>query len=113
MWHLVNGSMNILEKTKLAAWIRNIKQIFKINNTDLSKPGKVMKKKKTEKRQLKSVMSLKKAYCHWKSKNFSPMQPIFLSKNRIPSKTILNKSFLKRKLAIEFWVVLKKFKCKH
>ena len=41
------------------------------------------------------------------------MQPIFLSKNRIPSKTILNKTFLKRKLAIEFWVVLKKFKCKH
>ena len=29
--------MNTLEKAKLAAWIRSIKQIFKINNTNLSR----------------------------------------------------------------------------
>lgn len=66
MWHLVNGSMNILEKTKLAAWIRNIKQIFKINNTDLSKPGKSYEKEEDGETAVKkryefekSILSLK------------------------------------------------------
>ena len=62
--------MNTLEKAKLAAWIRSIKQIFKINNTNYQGPGKVIKKKETEKRSLKRVTILKQTkYCHWKSKN--------------------------------------------